>query len=108
MSIFLQLATIQLAVKKWRNVLVHLRAITSETCTISHARICDRKPEVLGIFEAERIIAKKICSGKPLFMLKWQRYCSSQNTWEPNVCIPPIDLVFERGMKVPLQYEESI
>jgi len=63
-------------------------------------------------------------------MIKWQRYCSSQNTWKPKAHLPPelieafehpdpdlvrveearerIGLVFERGMKVPLQYEESV
>ena len=51
--------------------------------------MCDRKPEVLGVFDAERIIAKKINSGKPLFMIKWQGYCSSQNTWEPKAHLPP-------------------
>ena len=101
-----------------------------ETTVLSRSRICDRKPDVLGVFEAEQIIAKKICNGKPFFMIKWQGYCSSQNTWEPKTHLPPelieafetpdldpvrveeareiIGLVFERGMKVPLQYEESI
>jgi len=77
--------------------------------------MCDRKPEVIGVFDAERIVA---------------RYSSSQNNWEPKAHLPPelieafehldpdpvcveearerIGLVFERGMKVPLQYEESI
>ncbi|KAJ7323485.1 hypothetical protein OS493_031410 [Desmophyllum pertusum] len=63
-------------------------------------------------------------------MVKWLGYCASQNTWEPKVHMPAevieafdfpdpdpvrveetrerIGLVFERGMKVPLQYEESI
>lgn len=101
-----------------------------ETTELSRPRMCGRKPEVLGVFDAERIVAKKICQGKPLFMIKWQGYCSSQNTWEPKTHLPPelieafenpdpdpvrveeagerIDLVFERGMKVPLQYEESL
>ena len=101
-----------------------------ETTVLSRSRMCDRKPEVIGVFDAERIVAKKIYNGKPLFMIKWQRYCSSQNTWEPKAHLPPelieafehpdpdpvrveearerIGLVFERGMKVPLQYEESI
>lgn len=51
--------------------------------------MCDRKPEVLGVFDAERIVAKKICHGKPLFMIKWQGYCSSQNAWEPKTHLPP-------------------
>ena len=65
-----------------------------------------------------------------MFMVKWQTYCTSENTWEPNAHLPSelleafehpephsvrveqarerISLVFERGMKVPLQHEESI
>jgi len=63
-------------------------------------------------------------------MVKWQGYCASENRWEPKRNLPPelieafespdpdpvrveeacerIALVFERGMKVPLQHEESI
>ena len=63
-------------------------------------------------------------------MVKWQGYCSSENTWEPKPHLPPelietfespehdpvcvdetgerIALVLERGMKVFLQHEESI
>lgn len=92
--------------------------------------MCDSKPEVLGVYQAERVVAKKIRNGKPLFLVKWQGYCSSENTWEPKPHLPPeliqafecpdpdpvrveetrerIALVFERGMKVPLQHEESI
>ena len=103
---------------------------TLETFVVSRTRKRDRKLEVPGVYDAERIVAKKINSGKPLFMIKWQGYCSSQNTWEPKTHLPPelieafenpdpdpvrvdearerIGLVFERGMKVPLQYEESV
>ena len=50
--------------------------------------MCDRKPEVLGVYDAERIVAKKI-NGKRLFMIKWRGYCSSQNTWEPKAHLAP-------------------
>ena len=88
------------------------------------------KPEVLGAFEAERIVAKKFVKGKPQYMVKWFNLCASKKTWEPKDDLPldlveafenpdpdpvrveeareRIGLVFERGMKVPLQYEESI
>ena len=36
-----------------------------ETFVVSRARMCERKPEVLGVYDAERIVAKKINSGKP-------------------------------------------
>ena len=53
---------------------------------MSRAR-CNPKPDVLGVFTAERIVAKKIC-GKPMFMVKWEGYCSSENTWEPAAHLP--------------------
>ena len=101
-----------------------------ETPSIPCGRKCERKPEVLGTFKAERIMAKKILNGRPYYMVKWHGYCASQNTWEPkdhlladlveafkNPDPDPvrveearerIGLVFERGMKVPLEYKESI
>lgn len=33
--------------------------------------MCDKKPDVLGVYQAERIVAKKFRNGKPLFMVKW-------------------------------------
>ena len=102
-----------------------------ETPAISRAGIMyDDRPDVHGVYQAERIVAKKMPNGKPLFMVKWQGYCSSENTWEPKPHLPKeliqafespdpdpvrveeaherIALVFERGMKVPLQHKESI
>lgn len=102
-----------------------------ETAAIPHAgMMCNTKPDELGIYQAERIVAKKIRNGKPLFLVKWQGYCSSENTWESRPHLPlglieafespdpdpvhveeaceRIALVFERGMKVLLQHEESI
>ena len=71
-----------------------------------------------------------IKKGKPLFMVKWWGHRASQNTWEPKAHSPPemieafitlnpdpvhveeaqerIGIVFERGVTVPLQYEELI
>jgi len=65
-----------------------------------------------------------------MFLIHWQGYCSSQNTREPKDHLPAkmikafenpdrkpvhlqeargrIGLVFEKGFKVPLQYEELI
>ena len=102
-----------------------------ENTPIARDRImCDRNPDVLGIYQAERIVAKKIHNGKALFMVHWHGYCPSENTWEPKLHLPPelleafqnlnpdlvrveearerIGLIFKRGMKVPLQHEESI
>ena len=63
-------------------------------------------------------------------MVKWHGYSASQNTWEPKVYLPTelietfelpdsdlvrvekarekISLLFEGGLKVPLQYEDTI
>ena len=55
-----------------------------DSIAISRASImCDKKPDVLGVYQAERIVAKKFRNGKPLFMVKWLGYCASENTWEP-------------------------
>lgn len=120
-----------LLLKRWRNALVHLKAIIRVLKLLWYPEP-ECVTESLKSLEsdAERIIAKKINSGKPLFMIKWQGYCSSQNTWEPKAHLSPelieafenpdpdpvrvdearerIGLVFEREMKVPLQYKESV
>ena len=64
----------------------------SEFPAISRKRICERKPEVLGTFEAERIVAKKFVKGEPQYMVKWCNFCAGENTWEPKDHLP-LDLV---------------
>jgi hypothetical protein len=34
-------------------------------------------------YEVEKIVDKKISAGKPLYLVKWKGYDSSENTWEP-------------------------
>ena len=41
---------------------------SSEFPAISCKRICERKPELIGTFEAERIVAKRFVKGKPQYM----------------------------------------
>ena len=102
-----------------------------ETAVLSRDRKkCNKRPDVLGIFQAERIAGKKIVNGKPMFLVTWENFCACENTWEPKAHLHSelieafenpepdpvrveearerIGLVFERGMKVPLQHEESI
>lgn len=65
-----------------------------------------------------------------MFMVNWKHFCACENTWEPKAHLlselteafknpepdlvrveearERIGLVFERGMKVPLQHKESI
>ena len=55
--------------EKWtRPSLVFYKCI-SEFPAISRKRICERKPEVLGTFEAERIVAKNFVKGKPQYVV---------------------------------------
>lgn len=57
-------------------------------CSFLRPEKCNSKPDILGIYQAKRIVAKKICNGKPMFMVKWQTYCTSENTSEPNAHLP--------------------
>ena len=63
-----------------------------EFTAISRKRIFERKHEVLGTFEAERLVAKKFVRGKPQYMVKWSNFCASENTWKPKDHLP-LDLV---------------
>ena len=59
-----------------------------ETAVVSRDRKkFNSKPDVLGINQGERIVAKKNFNGKPMFMVKWQTYCASENSWEPVSCL---------------------
>ena len=80
----------------------------SEFPAISRKRICERKPEVLGTFEAERIVAKKFVKRKAQYMVKWFNFCASENTWEPKDHLP-LDLVeaFENPDPDPVRVEEA-
>ena len=80
-----------------------------ETAAIPRAgMMCNTKPDVLGVYQAERIVAKKIRNGKPLFLVKWQGYCSSENTWEPKPHLP-LELIeaFESPDPDPVRVEEA-
>ena len=108
--------------EKWPRPSLGFYKCISEFPAISRKRICERKPEVLGTFEAERIVAKNFVKGKPQYMVKWFHFCASdwtlahlpldlveafENPDPDPVRVEEarerIGLVFERGMKVPLQ-----
>lgn len=47
-------------------------------------------------------------ASKPLFMIKWQGYCSSQNTWEPKTHLPPkLIEAFKNPDPDPVHMEET-
>lgn len=84
------------------------------------------KSIALGVYQVERIVAKRIQGGK----CDWKDYSAAENTWEPSEHIPEeliaafesrcvdsvrideckerLALVFERGLKSPLGCNETI
>ena len=56
---------------------------------ISRKRICERKPELLGTFEAERIVAKTFVKGKPQYMSFKQRLYLTLNLLIAKLLISP-------------------
>ena len=53
------------------------------------------------VLEVEKIMAKKFCDGKPLYLLRWKGYDSSEDTWEPpeNLGCPELLDEFELTLK---------
>ena len=76
LQFFLRVEKETMAEKRPRPSLGFYKCI-SEFPAISRKRICERKPEVLGTFEAERIVAKNFVKGKPQYMVKWFHFCAS-------------------------------
>ena len=105
----------------------------------SHNDVCDRacnlryhpkvKPTVMGIYKVERIVAKRVKGGKAEYLIQWQNYCPSENTWEPaehlpqdliaaferyvdplraNECRERLALLFKKGLISPLTCNENI
>ena len=102
--------------------------------------VCDRgcsskyrpkvKPTVMGVYEVERIVAKRVTGGKAEYFIQWQNYSPTQNTWEPaehlpedliaafesrsvdplraDECTERLALLFEKGLKAPMAYNETI
>ena len=88
------------------------------------------RPAVMGIYEVERIVAKRFVRGKAEYFIPWKNYCPSENTWEPaehlpeelitafdcravdrvcaDECKERLALLFEKGLKSPLACNESI
>ena len=84
----------------------------------------------MGIYEVERIIAKRVKGGKAEYFIQWQNYCPSENTWEPaehlpedltaalenrsvdplraDECRERLALLLEKGLKAPLACNEII
>ena len=79
--------------------------------------VCDRacnskyrpkvKPTVMGIYEVERIVAKRVRGRKTEYLIHWQNYSPSENTWEPAKHLPE-DLIaaFENRSVNPIHADE--
>ena len=102
--------------------------------------VCDRacnlkyrpkvKPTVMGVYEVEHIVAKRVKGGEAEYFIQWQNYSRSKNTWEPDEHLPEdiiaafqnrfvdplrvdecrerLALLFEKGLKSPLACNETI
>ncbi|KAK2559157.1 Chromobox protein-like protein 3 [Acropora cervicornis] len=88
------------------------------------------RPAVMGIYEVERVVAKRFVGGKAEYFIPWKNYCPSENTWEPaehlpeelitafecrvvdrvraDECKERLALLFEKGLKSHLACKESI
>ena len=50
--------------------------------------VCDRacnskyRPIVVGVYEVERIVTKRVKGGREKYLIQWQNYSSNENTWE--------------------------
>jgi len=88
------------------------------------------KPTVIGVYEVERVVAKRNQAGKTEYFVQWKHYSPTENTWEPaehlpeeliavfenrsvdplraDECRERLALLFEKGLKSPLAYTETI
>ena len=88
------------------------------------------KPTVMGVYEVERIVAKRVQGSRAEYFIQWQSYSPSENTWEPaehlpeelitafgnrsvdpfraDECRERLALLFEKGLKSPLACNDTI
>ena len=88
------------------------------------------KPSVMGVYEVERIVAKRVRGGQAEYFIQWQNYSPSENMWEPaehlsedlialfeNRSVDPLRadeyrerlaLLFEKGLKSPTACHETV
>ena len=88
------------------------------------------KPTVIGLYEVERVVAKRVKGAEAEYFVQWQNYSPSENTWEPaehltediiaafenrsvnplraDECRERLALLFEKGLKSPMACNETI
>ena len=77
--------------------------------------VCDRacnskyRPIVVGVYEVERIVTKRVKGGREKYLIQWQNYSSNENTWVPPENLPE-DLItaLENRTVDPLRADECI
>lgn len=61
-----------------------------------------------GLYLVEKIVGKRVRNGHVEYLIKWQNYSSSENTWEPieNLNCPILVVEFENRLRRQLQLDE--
>ena len=64
-------------------------------------------PPVMGVFEGEHIVAKRLRGNHAEYFIKWNNYCRTENTWAPSEHLPA-ELIadFENKSVEPHRLEE--
>ena len=84
----------------------------------------------MGVYEVERVVAKRNRGENVEYFIQWQNYSSTENTWEPaehlpegviaafnsravdpvraDECRERLALLFEKGLKAPVACNETI
>ena len=88
------------------------------------------KINVLGTYEVERVVAKRLHRGKAEYFVKWKDYDAAENTWKPEAHLPEhlvtslesrsvdplraeeckerLALLFERALKSPMACNKTL
>ena len=65
------------------------------------------KPTVMGVYEVERVVAKRIRGGKTELFLQWKNYSPAENIWETAEHVPEeLITAFETRSADPLHVHE--
>lgn len=91
---------------------------------------CESKPEVMGVYEVDRVVAKRKAGKHFQYNVAWRGWSSADNTWEPREHLPEglveafdnstpddrsieaarerLGVLFERGLRAKIKYDETI
>ena len=62
----------------------------------------------MGVYEVERVVAKRNRGGKAEYFIQWKNYSPAENTWEPAEHLSEeLIVAFERRSVDPLRIDES-